>query len=306
MTIPLPPSVCRTYRYLRLSVVGLTLLLAVAVAWQMVGSGTVLGSVSAYFYTPVRSVFVGALIGVGAALIAIRGREGAENAMLNVAGMLAAVVALVPTPVSAAASTQVCGPGIDCAARSSEVVSAAAGNNIGALLIVGLVALVAVTIAELREPRQRRDPQELRERAGPPRLSPRLSPRLPPVIAIGWAVWAGATLWVVFGWPTFLKWGHLAAAAGLFGLIAAVAVINALAARTDLESASGRARGYANLYWAVAVVMACAIVIAVIAGAAGTAGVWLIWVEAALIAAFALFWLAQTIEFWHSGAPRGA
>lgn len=53
-------------------------------------------SISAYYYTPVRAVFVGMLFVVGFALIVIKGRDW-EDICLNVAGLLAPVVAIVPT-----------------------------------------------------------------------------------------------------------------------------------------------------------------------------------------------------------------
>src|SRR5205085_6408417 len=57
-----------------------------------------LGSISAYYYTPVRGMFAGALLAIGACLVCIRGSTTVEDILLNVAGMLAPVVALIPTP----------------------------------------------------------------------------------------------------------------------------------------------------------------------------------------------------------------
>ena len=55
-------------------------------------------SISAYYYTPVHGVFIGALVAVGTCLICLRGNTDAEDILLNLAGMFAPVVALVPTP----------------------------------------------------------------------------------------------------------------------------------------------------------------------------------------------------------------
>lgn len=56
------------------------------------------GSMSAYYYSPhLRDVFVGGLIAIGLALVLYRGFSRAEDWALNVAGALAAGVALVPT-----------------------------------------------------------------------------------------------------------------------------------------------------------------------------------------------------------------
>jgi hypothetical protein len=55
-------------------------------------------SISAYYYTPVHGIFIGALVAVGTCLICLRGNTDAEDILLNLAGMFAPVVALVPTP----------------------------------------------------------------------------------------------------------------------------------------------------------------------------------------------------------------
>ncbi len=98
------PSV-QTYRYVRASIVGSVLLLFVAVGVQIVADGgSVESSISAYYYGPVRSVFVGILVAMGLALVAIKGRSGLEEIALNLAGMLAPVAA-VDDPQAAMVST---------------------------------------------------------------------------------------------------------------------------------------------------------------------------------------------------------
>lgn len=54
-------------------------------------------SMSAYYYTGMRDVFVGSLFAVGVALYLYRGFSSAENVVLSVAGVLAVCVALFPT-----------------------------------------------------------------------------------------------------------------------------------------------------------------------------------------------------------------
>ena len=53
----------KSYRYLRIAMVGLLIALAAAVFYQSSQQGSFLASVSAYYYTPAQAVFVGALIG---------------------------------------------------------------------------------------------------------------------------------------------------------------------------------------------------------------------------------------------------
>ena len=54
-------------------------------------------SISAYYYTPVRAIFVGAMLAVALALIAYKGKRPGEDICLNFAGMLAPIVAVAPT-----------------------------------------------------------------------------------------------------------------------------------------------------------------------------------------------------------------
>jgi hypothetical protein len=54
-------------------------------------------SMSAYYYTDMRDVFVGALFAVGFALWVYRGFSSAENVVLSLAGVLAVCIALFPT-----------------------------------------------------------------------------------------------------------------------------------------------------------------------------------------------------------------
>lgn len=70
----------------------------VLVGWSILDADLpVLGSMSEYYYSPARDVFVGVLVGTGITLICYRGYGPLENGLLNVAGSLLVVVALVPT-----------------------------------------------------------------------------------------------------------------------------------------------------------------------------------------------------------------
>ena len=136
-----PASLQRTYRYLRMGIGGTVLLIFVSVAVAMTQVG-VLSSVSAYFYTPARTVFVGALIAASLGLLAISG-TGVERALLDVAGLLAPLVALVPTPL---VPGSVPGITIECGSADSCVPSAYhldVFNGITTYLLVSVVIIVA-------------------------------------------------------------------------------------------------------------------------------------------------------------------
>lgn len=96
----------KTHRYLRLSLVFVVFALLVSVAietvvvaWEPLAFGwEPLPSISHYFYTPARNVFVGALIAASLALLALSGRNRA-TILLDIAALFAPLIALVPTGI---------------------------------------------------------------------------------------------------------------------------------------------------------------------------------------------------------------
>src|SRR6266705_2138388 len=90
-------DVIKTYRYLRIGMIGAVVLLAVSIAIERSKVSCWQTSISAYYYTPVRAIFVGTMIAVGLVLIVYKGRRPGEDVCLNFAGMLAPVVAVAPT-----------------------------------------------------------------------------------------------------------------------------------------------------------------------------------------------------------------
>jgi hypothetical protein len=125
----LPPPddrVSASYRYLRLGIVVMVAMLGVSLVIEIIGSRCRLGSISSYYYTPVHSVFVGALLAIGMCLVAVKGHNPVEDMFLDIAGVLAAVVALVPTDR----------PGNTCTSADVTVSQTAlVRNNIPSLLI---------------------------------------------------------------------------------------------------------------------------------------------------------------------------
>src|SRR4051812_6166058 len=145
-------STTKTYLYLRVGLVALAVFLGTSLVIELAFGDTAWqGSISAYYYTPVRSVFVGTLTAMGVCLIAIKGRgKPGEDLMLNLAGMCAPVVALVPTPLEDAA----CGDATRCVPKAfvPGVV-----NNVEALIVVGVLALLFAARTVRRDDREWRD-----------------------------------------------------------------------------------------------------------------------------------------------------
>jgi hypothetical protein len=277
----------KTYRYLRVGVVAMAVLLGVSVAIEIaVGPALgILDSISAYYYTPVRGVFVGSLLAVGLALVAIKGREGPEDVMLNLAGMLAPLVAFVPTPIS----VTVAGFEVDQRTVPAALVPAVE-NNVAALLILGGVGLV---FARATVGHGQTGSAHRRSLAGAM------------VLLVGIAVWFGV------GRESFLEFGHYAAAVPMFGLIVGVAVVNARQTTSGAVHHRLARATYRRAYAVIAGAMGITIVVAAVFFVLDSTGhrpffAWLFWVEVVLLALFATFWVFQTAEHWNEGLVRPA
>lgn len=126
-------SLQRTYRYLRLGVVGMVVVIFASVGVAATSVGW-LPSISDYFYSPARTSLTGALIAVSLALFALSGR-GIERALLDAAALFAPLIAFIPTT------------GAQCQPRCIPAAyEADAANGVATYLIVGTLALAAAAI----------------------------------------------------------------------------------------------------------------------------------------------------------------
>ena len=282
-------STTKTYLYLRVGLVSLAVFLGASLLIELAFGDTAwLGSISAYYYTPVRSVFVGTLVAMGVCLIAIKGRDRPrEDLMLNLAGMCAPVVALCPTPLE---DVPACGGQTRCvpAAYVPGVV-----NNIEALIVVGALAVLFAAGTVRRGTRERGD-----------------------LVALGLAAagLVGFTLWFAFGRDSFLDYAHYGTAVPMFGLIVGVALVNAATVDefvaaggtlTMAETATYK-RAYRVIAWFMGVVIGGALALFVVKAATGAQPFahWVFVVEALLLVAFTAFWILQTAQYAVDGAPE--
>jgi hypothetical protein len=295
-------TLIKSYRYLRLAMVGLVFCLTVAVVHQSVQQGTILSSISAYYFTSAQAIFVGALIAIGVCMIALRGTTDADDILLNIGGMLAPVVAVVPTARikdqrkvldacresdGATIVDPVIGD-VDCPSELAlqAITEANVANNVLALLAVAYAGLVITLVFA------RRDGLRIeRFRVG---------------FGIAVTIVVAVTV-VFFAFPEFfVHVAHYAAAIPMFGCIVLVVIINAVRQKeVDVVASGPRARlGQAaeallpprNGYAVIAILMLLAVVIG---GALEWAGVFedtIFYLEAALILLFGIFWVLQTIE----------
>jgi hypothetical protein len=103
------------------------------------------GSISGYYYTDMRNVFVGALCALGVFLVAYQGYDDMDRAVTNVAGLAVIGVALCPTkPAACTAGTAACPPSsVSHLSTSQQVVG-------DIHLVLAASALIALGLMALR------------------------------------------------------------------------------------------------------------------------------------------------------------
>ncbi|MEW1955241.1 hypothetical protein [Terrabacter sp. NPDC080008] len=274
-------DVVLTYRYLRGAMIGLLLMLLLSVGyqwWWETGHSCWLGSISAYYYTPARGIFVGALCALGANLIAYKGHSAEEDVLLNFSGLMAFVVALVPTEPDGR-----CGP--NAYTQTAPEIAAAVRNNIWSLLVVAVLA--AGVVAWLQRP-------------GRAAARARRTVRSVVVsIACGAVVLGELVLFLALR-DRFIALSHGIAAATMVAGVIAVMVLSAL--RVD-ERHQGRADGRGSVYKRIYITLAVALAVALgtaVLTAVSVAGLdHLVLVsEVIIIALFGTYWGVQTKELW--------
>lgn len=295
-----------TYQYLRLAMVAALAALAVSLLLEYRQTGwCAQTSISAYYFTEVQAVFVGTLLVLGVALVVICGRLLVEDAFLNLAGLLAPIVAFAPTTEFNYCDVT---PGTEQlpSARTLAVAytDGSVVNNMWAYLVVVTLALAYAGYTLLR----RR-----------------------PNATTYWVTWGAAVLWLVAVGYAFGKqrtWfeanAHLYSAVTMLAFIFLVVCVNAVARaeeknkeddkKDDEEAAaaadSGRSgtkkvvvqvmrrvwRAVSNRYGllALAMVVGCGYVVF----HKFTFGLdhWFLWIEIVLLVLFAVFWLFQTFD----------
>jgi hypothetical protein len=269
-----------TYRYLRLAIILLTVLLTTAVIGQVIADGgDLLPSVSAYYYTPARGVFVASLCAIGTCMIVHRGRSDVEDVMLNFSGYMAFFVAFVPTP-----RTEVAADG-DAAIVPTDLVEAVT-NNTWAILAVGVVAFVIeVVVVPQRE-------RATRSRGGRAALT------------VSVLAYLGLVSFFLLARQAFLDLGHGAAAIILFlGIVGVVGVNGVALIRARREAGMDRRGQLLNRYtfgFALMLVSTAVVLLLV----RPFVEQWIFVLEALLIAQFLGFWITQTVERWQVPEPR--
>lgn len=282
----------KTYRYLRIGLIGAAMMIAVSVLLERRLVDCWQNSISGYYYTPARAVFVGALVAIGFSLIVIKG-SGIEDFHLNIAGMLAPVVAFVPTrnvgvcwsvPPEPAPVVSGTGQGVIFADWVIENIQ----NNMWALIITGALGLIVAYIIFSVD-------------SGGPVEAMRGDQVDSGVKRTYWLLVAivVATTFAFWLWDGFVSNAHDIAAIGMFAFLAMASWTNGRREESTW---------YRSLYFTVAVLMIAAVVVVI--GLAIMLGErWehaILVLEFIEIGLFAVYWSAQTREHWHEAVTQAA
>lgn len=276
----------KTHLYLRLGIIGAVVLLATSILLEFAKAGCIQTSVSAYYYTPVRAIFVGSLCAVGLSLIVYKGRTVAEDAALNGAGMLAPVVAVAPTIDVGGCYSVPPNPLPKEADELAGWVVTNIQNNFNALLIAGAIGLVvalmiAVVTARLAD-------QTIIVTFRRVDLATRIS-----LFGTGAALLLGWSLSVF--WDDFDTKAHGWSAVAMFGFLILAILFRAWSYRQQNEPV-----------WRVYVGIAILMVVgaAVIVGTRVFGRHTVFWLETWEIFWFLAYWLAQTVRNWRETVER--
>lgn len=283
-----PNSLLRTYRNLRIGIgsVVIVVMVSVGVAAQSVG---VLSSISAYYYTPARTMFVGALMAASLGLLTISGR-GFQRVLLDTAGLLAPLIAILPTPIgnnTVPGLDAGCPPGRLCVPQAFH---ADVANGIYTFVIVGTVVVVVILILS------RTKSVDLRSVAGS---------------LVAAAAVLAAVIWLWQREPELLlNLGHVVAAAGFFLMISAAAVVVVFPGvdrSKSKEPGKVPSKSFRTMYLIIAAgfVIDIAIVASVIVnGNVDSFTIPVILVcELVALGLFLLFWILQSFPKWTDPNP---
>jgi len=284
-SIKLASKLLLSYRFLRTGIVAVVALLAASLTYEIAkADGCWRGSISAYYYSPVQTVFTGGLLAIGLCLIVIQGDRGSEEVCLNVAGMLAPVVAFVPTKVS----TSCPGSGPLATATGAErtaIVERLArettermqNNMVVYLVVVGVVLLLLLLWPHGFV------------------TNPNRVWVLRMMIVVYAALGVGGTYWLWNNWDGKDSDAHNIAAYTMFAFFGVVVLINGAFRR--------RTTGlYKVLYLVIFVLMIVSLLV-ILLTFPEEHEVFIL--EAVEIALFGAFWVVQTLQFRNAEPAPG-
>jgi hypothetical protein len=274
-------STQRTYRYVRLGIIGAVL----AIFVSLIAVGTTTGwptSISALFYTPGQTVFVGALFAISLGLLALSGHS-VEQALLDLAAIVLPLIAIVPTVIQ---TGDVPGLTVECVDSTScvpaEYIPDIANGMVTFAVIGGTGVVVAVVLALVQRT---------------------ISGGLLVAIAVAAAMIAGMTIWWAVDPASYVPSAHHVSTVAFLARMALVAL---------MAAAGAGGTSYRTLYGVLSALFVLSLVFVLVAsvlgaadgeGSAAPAAPLLLIGEAVALALFGMFWLAQTAQKWNEVDP---
>ena len=143
---PLEPGevLKRTYRFLRLAMAMMALAILIAMLIERLRAPGWEESISAYYYTAARPIFTGAMVAIGGFLISVKGRTNIEDISLNLAGMMAPLVPLIPpNQASEATGSVISKVGFSVTERQNHELLV---NSLTTVLVIAIVSFVLVWV----------------------------------------------------------------------------------------------------------------------------------------------------------------
>lgn len=270
-----PDVALDTYRFLRGGMPVMILMLGTAVILERLHATCWQTSISAYYFTSAHSVFIAALCAIGAMLIVYKGSNDTEDVLLNLAGILAIIVAMVPTAR----------PVLLCGSADLSIGDQSAILNAWAVTI----ALVASRAASW---------WMYRHTGTTPRRSTLGT-------AATWtqrAVLTTGVVTLVAAPDWFRSNAHEVAAVAMFSAIILTVFITAFVAGNQDECKCPHLRRYQVIYQIISAAMVLTLVsVVVLHQVLDGFNHAILVVEAVLILEFGAYWVVQTIELW--GTP---
>jgi len=273
----------KTYRYLRIAMASLVVCLLASVVYEYAENPQSCwqGSLSAYYYTPARPIFVAALLAIGVCMVVLLAYPPIQDVVLNVGGFLAIIVALVPTPNKGTCMS---------VPFQSEERAANVANNMTAFFVGAVIAMI-VTVATAASEKDLRAPtvDDLmpKDRDAAVKLGGILVEAL---LLVGGVIW-------FFGFPDhFDQNAHWVAASALCLAIIVIVAMNARDARRAPKE--DKKKKYFLIYVFLAGAMFASTVIILIIQAITDWDHATLVIEVVLIALFGVFWSIQTKDLW--------
>jgi hypothetical protein len=266
-----------TYRYLRGGMAVMIVMLGAAVIGERLTATCWQTSISAYYFTTAHSIFIAALCALGVQFIVYKGSSDTEDVLLTFAGILAFIVAMVPTtrPVL------LCGR---YGLPAENEVKHAITNNVWAVVIALVIARVVSWWLYRRT-----------NTARPKSVLGTVS------MYILRAVMALGLVALVFFRNWFDSNAHGVAAVIMFLAIIATVVTTAFLVSRQDDAKSPHRHLYYMLYQGIAAAMIVTLIaVVVLHFALDSWNHWVIVVETALILEFTVYWVIQTIELWRT------